>query len=437
MATNDVEETEQIIPNEEVEKVNEPVSYLFIVLFYFLGATCFIPNNFYVTANEYWMFKFRDPHIPFNNSDTQKTTLQKKFTAYTNMVGSIGMILFLFITFAISKKVSLQKRIVGGMFLLLVLFCITLLFVFVNTDSWQIGFFVIAVGISGLFSASTAVLLISLFQLSARFPPRCMAAQLAGQSVCGILSASIQVLTLLAAPTVKGTAGLYYAIATGVITATTIAYLTVSKKSEYLQNKLENDPEEEEEEEGEETSSKKFDIVKIKRVLRKLALILVSLTLCGVITQLLHPGLTALIESSGKGTNVWSDSYFLPVCVFLLFNTMEFIGRELSNHIQLLKNKYLILGTSVTRVILFPLILLCNIQPRNHLPVVFHDDVYFIIFMILLAFSNGYVQNMVIIVLPNYCSREDKKISMLAVMLIMVVFMTSASILSGVLVSLI
>ncbi|XP_018565606.1 equilibrative nucleoside transporter 3 isoform X2 [Anoplophora glabripennis] len=336
MATNDVEETEQIIPNEEVEKVNEPVSYLFIVLFYFLGATCFIPNNFYVTANEYWMFKFRDPHIPFNNSDTQKTTLQKKFTAYTNMVGSIGMILFLFITFAISKKVSLQKRIVGGMFLLLVLFCITLLFVFVNTDSWQIGFFVIAVGISGLFSASTAVLLISLFQLSARFPPRCMAAQLAGQSVCGILSASIQVLTLLAAPTVKGTAGLYYAIATGVITATTIAYLTVSKKSEYLQNKLENDPEEEEEEEGEETSSKKFDIVKIKRVLRKLALILVSLTLCGVITQLLHPGLTALIESSGKGTNVWSDSYFLPVCVFLLFNTMEFIGRELSNHIQLI-----------------------------------------------------------------------------------------------------
>jgi equilibrative nucleoside transporter 1/2/3 len=47
------------------------------------------------------------------------------------------------------------------------------------------------------------------------------------------------------------------------------------------------------------------------------------------------------------------------------------------------------------RVFVFiPLFMLCNAQPRNHLPVVFDHDYQFIIIMIMFALTNGYLVNM-------------------------------------------
>ncbi|XP_018565573.1 equilibrative nucleoside transporter 3 [Anoplophora glabripennis] len=432
MKMNEKEVVEQMVAKEETEKMEEPVSYLFIVMFYLLGTACFVPHNFYVTANEYWMYKFRDTNQIFNQTESSKTSLQKNFTAYTGIAGNTGMVLFLFVTMLMHKKISVHKRILGSMTSLLVLFAITLIFIFVDTDSWQTGFFVIAVGVSALLSSSGSVLLVSLFQLAYRFPPRCLAAQLAGQSLCGIVGALVQVLALLATPTVEGTASLYYAIATATIAGPMIAFIIASKKSELLRSKLIKKPEEEKKTPR---TGIKFNFGLMKTLLRKLGLLIASLVFCVCATGILNPGLTVLIESSGKGTNTWSDTYFIPVCVFLIFNSFEFLGRELSNHIPLLKNIYVIFGTAFLRLALLPLILLCNLQPKSNLPVVFHEDAYFIVFMILLASTSGYILNICIVVLPQ--NAEERSLSTLIIVLVMIVFVTLTSILGAVVVNLI
>lgn len=46
---------------------------------------------------------------------------------------------------------------------------------------------------------------------------------------------------------------------------------------------------------------------------------------------------------------------------------------------------------AIVRVVFVPLFLLCNVQPRSHLPVVFTNDIAPIIFMWLFAMSNGYL----------------------------------------------
>lgn len=46
------------------------------------------------------------------------------------------------------------------------------------------------------------------------------------------------------------------------------------------------------------------------------------------------------------------------------------------------------------RLVFIPLFMLCNVHPRAHLPVVFHHDCFFILFMILFAFSNGYLASL-------------------------------------------
>lgn len=61
------------------------------------------------------------------------------------------------------------------------------------------------------------------------------------------------------------------------------------------------------------------------------------------------------------------------------------------------KNQWIIIGASVFRVIFVPMLMLCNAQPRQHLPVVFLWDWEYIIIMIIFAFTNGYLTNIVMI----------------------------------------
>lgn len=46
------------------------------------------------------------------------------------------------------------------------------------------------------------------------------------------------------------------------------------------------------------------------------------------------------------------------------------------------------------RVIFVPLFMLCNVKPRSYLPVLFAHDAWYIIFMILFSFSNGYLASL-------------------------------------------
>lgn len=46
------------------------------------------------------------------------------------------------------------------------------------------------------------------------------------------------------------------------------------------------------------------------------------------------------------------------------------------------------------RIVFVPLFMLCNVLPRHYMPVVFSHDAWYIIFMILFAFSNGYLASL-------------------------------------------
>lgn len=142
-----------------------------------------------------------------------------------------------------------------------------------------------------------------------RFPPRCLAAQLAGQSICGILAALVQIVALVV-PSVTGTASLYYAIAVGVMGSTLAAYVTVWYKVEDFRRTVNK---KQEDEEARSNTGWKIDFGMLKRVLRKLSLLLISLILSVMVSVILNPGVTALIESSGKGTNAWSGEYPISI----------------------------------------------------------------------------------------------------------------------------
>uniref|UniRef100_A0A674PIA8 Solute carrier family 29 member 1 (Augustine blood group) n=1 Tax=Takifugu rubripes TaxID=31033 RepID=A0A674PIA8_TAKRU len=90
-----------------------------------------------------------------------------------------------------------------------------------------------------------------------------------------------------------------------------------------------------------------------------------------------------------------NDQYFVPVSCFLLFNLCDWGGRSLTALCMWSRKDSLLLpGMIECHVIFIPLFMLCNVQPHLHLPVLFYHDAFFILFMILFAFSNGYLASL-------------------------------------------
>uniref|UniRef100_A0A3B3YXB8 Solute carrier family 29 member 1b n=1 Tax=Poecilia mexicana TaxID=48701 RepID=A0A3B3YXB8_9TELE len=106
------------------------------------------------------------------------------------------------------------------------------------------------------------------------------------------------------------------------------------------------------------------------------------------------PAITADTRSTLAEGGTW-ERYFVPVSCFLLFNLSDWTGRSLTAVCMWPgKDSPVLPAAILARVVFVPLFMLCNVQPRLHLPVFFHHDGFFIAFMILFAFSNGYLASL-------------------------------------------
>ncbi|KAK1798476.1 hypothetical protein P4O66_006779 [Electrophorus voltai] len=126
-------------------------------------------------------------------------------------------------------------------------------------------------------------------------------------------------------------------------------------------------------------------------IFKKIWLMALSVCFAFIITIGLFPAVTVDVKSSIANGGPW-ELYFIPVSCFLLFNLCDWAGRSLTAVCMWPgKDSRLLPALLLLRVLFVPLFMLCNVQPRYNLSVVFAHDAWFIIFMIIFAFSNGYL----------------------------------------------
>lgn len=127
------------------------------------------------------------------------------------------------------------------------------------------------------------------------------------------------------------------------------------------------------------------------------------------ISIIIFPAISSGIESVTKDSgSLWTDKYFTPLTCFLLYNFADWCGRQITVWIQVPGPKSKLLPTMVLlRTLLVPIFMLCNYQPRMHITrVLFAQDVYPVIFTVLLGFSNGYLSTLSIIYGPKVTPQE-------------------------------
>lgn len=147
-------------------------------------------------------------------------------------------------------------------------------------------------------------------------------------------------------------------------------------------------------EETDDISAPALTFAKISQVWNQIRVPSLSVFFVFTVTIGLFPSLIVLLESEKKcsdGNRFYNDLY-VPF-FFLLFNLFDLAGRVTAGAITPLFTTSTLWIAAGVRCVFFPLFLLCNVSD-SQLPVVFKSDAFPILFMIIMAFTNGYVASL-------------------------------------------
>jgi equilibrative nucleoside transporter 1/2/3 len=146
-------------------------------------------------------------------------------------------------------------------------------------------------------------------------------------------------------------------------------------------------------------------------IFQKIWMVAVDVFLTFFVTLAIYPGVSANVKSVDAPSvttpttatdDNWTGKYFTPLTCFLLFNCGDFVGRTIASWIPLISHQVLWIPV-VLRFAFLPLFALCNVHPRmSSAPVVFDSDIYPIVFMALMALSNGYFSTLAMMYAPRY-----------------------------------
>ena len=105
--------------------------------------------------------------------------------------------------------------------------------------------------------------------------------------------------------------------------------------------------------------------------------------------------------------SLWNAKYFQPISIFLPHAIGDLIGKMMPKSIEIPKPKHLTV-CALLRLLLIPLILMCNIQPRTW-PVWFKNEAFPAVFVFVAGITEGWFLNRAIMYAPDYVDGTVKK----------------------------
>ncbi|KAK8778695.1 hypothetical protein V5799_019959 [Amblyomma americanum] len=368
-----------------------PVDRYYFVrnVFLLLGVVVILPWNFITNASDFWMYKFRNVSAPYDYSYTHKTPLQAHVFGAFSVASTFPSLIAVYLGTLFNHKIRQETRNILGFSLCIAFFAILTAFVKVNTDNWQVEFFIVAVVLVALLNAFVSWLQGGVMGLAALLPSDYMHNLVIGMAVGGLFASILQIICLTGHtdPTAAGLAYFICAIFVFVVTlACFVAMLSTDFFIHFMKHpeaSIQNL-----------VSLSDLEItVSPLLVLRKVWPQALSALYALCVTQAVFPAITVLIVSSNVGSgSLWTGRFFLPVCCYLLFNTGDLCGRIACSYLPLdERHEKVVLFLSLARTVFIPLFMLCNAHPRHYLPVIFDSDVAFVLLMATFSFSNGYL----------------------------------------------
>uniref|UniRef100_A0A8D0BYQ1 Solute carrier family 29 member 3 n=1 Tax=Salvator merianae TaxID=96440 RepID=A0A8D0BYQ1_SALMN len=397
------------------------------IIFFLLGICSLLPLNFIITAKPYWMYKLQNCSENTSPAEQETSDIQDFFESYIAVASTVPSVLCLIGNFLLVNKVSVHVRILSSLAIMLAVFMVITALVKVDTSAWTRCFFLITIVCVALSSCASTIFSSSIFGLTGCFPLQNSQALISGQAMGGTVSAVAAVVDLAAVSDVTDSALAYFLMADAFIILCIGMYL-ILPKLEYFRYyirshlgtikppfTLPSDYLEEGDMAAGHTSQLPPDrsptgkVPPLWSILKKTCVLGFCVFYVYFISIIIFPAVLSNIESVDKlSGSPWTDRYFTPLTCFLLYNFADWSGRQITAWIQIPgPNSKLLPAMALLRTFFVPAFMLCNYQPRIYITsVVFAQDIYPIIFTVLLGFSNGYLNTLAMIYGPKVTPKE-------------------------------
>ncbi|MEJ1273538.1 solute carrier family 29 (nucleoside transporters) member 2 [Cricetulus griseus] len=356
------------------------------ISFFILGLGTLLPWNFFITAIPYFQARLAGANGTAETLSTNHTgsTDTYNFNNWVTLLSQLPLLLFTLLNSFLYQCIPEVVRILGSLLAILLLFVLTA--VLVKVDLSPGLFFSITMASVWFINSFCAVLQGSLFGQLGTMPSTYSTLFLSGQGLAGIFAALAMLMSM--ANEKNGIP------------------ISPQKAGPALDLDLEKEPESELELDGPQKSEKPSVFV----VFRKIWLTALCLVLVFTVTLSVFPAITAMVTSS-TSPGKWSQ-FFNPICCFLLFNIMDWLGRSLTSYFLWPDEDSRLLPLLVCLRFLFvPLFMLCHVPKRVRLPTIFWQDAYFITFMLLFAISNGYLVSLTMCLAPRQVLPHEREVA--------------------------
>ncbi|KAM6956091.1 equilibrative nucleoside transporter 1-like [Aplochiton taeniatus] len=390
--------------------------YAVWIIFFILGLGTLLPWNFFLTAIMYFTSRLNSlPEAGTNHSanatsgDGMGSVLASKFSNVMTLCAMVPLLIFTCLNSFIHQRIPQKLRIPGSLFVILVLFLLTA--VLVRVDMAPLPFFTLTMIKIVCINSFGAVLQSSLFGLAGLLPASYTTPIMSGQGLAGAFAAVSMICSLASGSKLQDCAFGYFITASVVILMAILSYFALPRLEFFLyylesngnppsgdvENKmdlLKKDSPEEKRPVVSLTEEESRPTVSVFAIFKQIKWMALSVCMVFTITIGVFPAVTVDVKSTIADGGAW-DFYFIPVSCFLLFNLMDWAGRSLTGFCMWPGKDSVLLPVLVClRVVFVPLFMLCNVQPRHYFPVLFEHDAWYILFMVLFAFSNGYLASL-------------------------------------------
>ncbi|CAK6983868.1 equilibrative nucleoside transporter 1-like isoform X1, partial [Scomber scombrus] len=377
------------------------------LIFFMLGLGTLLPWNFFMTATMYFTSRLKDSSLVRSSANEteageQRSVLEAKFNNVMTLCAMLPLLICTCLTSFLHSLVSQKLRVMGSLLIIMIVFMLTAVLVKVPLE--PLPFFSVTMVKIVIINSFGAVLQGSLFGMAGLLPASYTTPIMSGQGLAGTFAAFAMICAIASGSEMQDAAFGYFITACVVIFLSIMCYVMLPKLEffQFYQERQNKQRSEEEnsfkltdkaggDEAGEQNEHQNVSMMKI---FKKVWLLALSVCFTFTVTIGTFPAITADTKSTIAAGGSW-DRYFVPVSCFLLFNLCDWGGRSLTAVCMWPgKDSRLLPLAIVARLVFPPLFMLCNVQPRLNLPVFFHHDAVFIVFMVLFAFSNGYLASL-------------------------------------------
>ncbi|MCI4376663.1 hypothetical protein PGIGA_G00191000 [Pangasianodon gigas] len=390
-------------------------SYCFVYgIFFMLGIGSLLPWNFFVTAKHYWLYKLNNRSSPTSHQELH-TDLSDYLESYLAIASTVPSVLCLVLNYLLVNRLSSDVRILLSLAVILFVFMVTTVLVKLDVSGCRQEFLAGTLASVALVSGASNIFSGSMFGISAHFPMRISQALISGQAMGGTLSAVASIVDLAAASDVTSSALAYFLTADIFILLCIIMYLVLPKLAYsryYLEAPCTGTATTSDSSLSTPESTRNPTVVSVpplKPIMGKMWTLSIYVFWVFFISITIFPAISSGIQSVDKDSgSPWSSTYFVPLTSFLLYNVADFCGRQTTIWLQVPGPTSPVLPIFVAcRTAFVPLFMFCNYQPRYHLhQVFFAHDIFPVLFICLLGFSNGYLGALTMMYGPKVVPRD-------------------------------